>query len=287
MRARRGGLAIWRLQGTTRRAVFPGLPPGVRRDRARAPALARQVRCAPPGGLSLARGAVRCTVSPRAVSRPACAWGQQGLVPGLTRGGRPWPPSGWADEPPRQCLAASVPLPTRVRGRVRWPPDGPEYASAAAWTEASAAVHRAAAPQAPSSRGRGLLTDGVASPLTRLRTLCPGARLGHGLRHARTKRPPYTDGARVAGPHPGVPGAAAHRPAGGRAGPTGAARGPGHEGGLGDGARRPAAAGDRPATGASPQRQRPAGGHAAGLPSSPRPPTGVSARARPAVQRGA
>jgi hypothetical protein len=39
----------------------------------------------------------------------------------------------------------------------------------------------------PSSRVRGILTEGFDSRVKSMRTLCPGARLGNGLRHALTK----------------------------------------------------------------------------------------------------
>ena len=47
----------------------------------------------------------------------------------------------------------------------------------------------AALPQAPAYRVRGILPDALDSTTSRLRTLCPGARLGTCLRHARNKLP--------------------------------------------------------------------------------------------------
>jgi hypothetical protein len=56
-------------------------------------------------------------------------------------------------------------------------------------TQAYRAFQHEASPQEPASRGRGLLTDGFDSTTKRLRTLVPGARLGHCLRHAMTQLP--------------------------------------------------------------------------------------------------
>jgi hypothetical protein len=56
-------------------------------------------------------------------------------------------------------------------------------------TQSYQAFQRAAVPQEPSDRVRGVLTEGVDSTTKSLRILCPGARLGFGLRHARIKLP--------------------------------------------------------------------------------------------------
>jgi hypothetical protein len=189
MRVRLGGIAIWRLQCTTCRAVFTVLPHFVLRYRSMSPEIARHVLFATHGGLSLERCAVLCNVSPMAVYRLVCALGHQGLVTGLTRCGLPLPTYFLADEKHSQCLAARVYLPTIVSGRVIWHLDYTEHASAAAFTESYAAFQRAASQQEPSYRVRGILTDGFDSTLKSLRTLFPGARLGNCLRHALTKLP--------------------------------------------------------------------------------------------------
>jgi hypothetical protein len=189
VRVRLGGIAIWRLQCTTCRAVFTVLPHFILRYRSMSPEIARHVLFATHGGLSLERCAVLCNVSPMAVYRLVCALGHQGLVTVLTRCGLPLPTYFLADEKHSQCLAARVYLPTIVSGRVIWHLDYTEHASAAAFTESYAAFQRAASQQEPSYRVRGILTDGFDSTLKSLRTLFPGARLGNCLRHALTKLP--------------------------------------------------------------------------------------------------
>jgi hypothetical protein len=139
-----GGIAIWRLQCTACRAVFTVLPHVVLRYRSMSPEIARHVLFATHGGLSLERCAVLCNVSPMAVYRLVCALGHQGLVTVLTRCGLPLPTSFLADEKNRQCLAARVYLPTIVGNRVIWHLDYTEHASAATFTESSAALQRAA-----------------------------------------------------------------------------------------------------------------------------------------------
>jgi hypothetical protein len=189
LRVRLGGIAIWRLQCTTCRAVFTVLPHFVLRYRSMSPEVARHVLFATYGGLSLEHCAVLCNVSPMAVYRLVCALGHQGLVTVLTRCGLPLPTYFLADEKHSQCLAARVYLPTIVSGRVIWHLDYTEHASAAAFTESYAAFQRAASQQEPSYRVRGILTDGFDSTLKSLRTLFPGARLGNCLRHALIKLP--------------------------------------------------------------------------------------------------
>ena len=54
---------------------------------------------------------------------------------------------------------------------------------------AGCAFQQAALQQGPLYRVRGILTDGFDSTTSSLRTLCPGARLGHCLRHALKKLP--------------------------------------------------------------------------------------------------
>jgi hypothetical protein len=92
----------------------------------------------------LERCAVLCNVSPMAVYRLVCTLGHQGLVTVLTRCGLPLPTSFLADEKQSQCLAARVYLPTIVSNRVIWHLDYTEHASAATFTESSAALQRAA-----------------------------------------------------------------------------------------------------------------------------------------------
>jgi hypothetical protein len=189
VRVRLGGIAIWRLQCTTCRAVFTVLPHFILRYRSMSPEIARHVLFATHGGLSLERCAVLCNVSPMAVYRLVCALGHQGLVTVLTRCGLPLPTYFLADEKHSQCLAARVYLPTIVSGRVIWHLGYTEDASAAALTQSYGAFQRAASQQEPSYRVRGILTDGFDSTLKSLRTLFPGARLGNCLRHALTKLP--------------------------------------------------------------------------------------------------
>jgi hypothetical protein len=107
----------------------------------------------------------------------------------LTRGGLPLPVSFLADEKHSTCLADTVYLPPLVRGRVLWPLGSTEDARAAACPEASQEFHRAASQQEPSSRVKGVRLDGVDSTSKSRRTLVPGARLGHCLRHALNKLP--------------------------------------------------------------------------------------------------
>jgi hypothetical protein len=124
--------------------VFTVLPHVVLRYRSMSPEIARHVLFATHGGLSLERCAVLCNVSPMAVYRLVCTLGHQGLVTVLTRCGLPLPTSFLADEKQSQCLAARVYLPTIVSNRVIWHLDYTEHASAATFTESSAALQRAA-----------------------------------------------------------------------------------------------------------------------------------------------
>jgi hypothetical protein len=79
--------------------------------------------------------------------------------------------------------------PTMGSGRVIWPVGDTEDARALAVTPSSLACQQVAVQQEPASRVRGLLTEGFDSTVKRLRTLCPGVRLGYCLRHALTKLP--------------------------------------------------------------------------------------------------
>jgi len=80
-------------------------------------------------------------------------------------------------------------LPTIVRGRVLGHLGYTENASAAAFTQSYGEFQRAASQPEPSSRVRGILTDGFDSTRNSMRTLFPGARLGHCLLHAVNKLP--------------------------------------------------------------------------------------------------
>jgi hypothetical protein len=189
VRVRLGGLTIWRLQCTACRAVFTVLPHFVLRYRQMRPEVARNALRATHGGLSLELCAVIDHISPMALYRLICAFGHQSLVAVLTRCRLPLPTYVLADEKHSRCLAEHVYLPTIVSGRVLWHLGHTEDASAAALTRAYSEFQRAASPQEPSFRVRGLLTDGFDSTLKSLRTLFPGARRGNCLRHAIIKLP--------------------------------------------------------------------------------------------------
>jgi len=73
LRVRLGGVSIWRLQGTTCRAVFTVLSPFVLRYRSMRPEAARNALLATQGGLSLELCAVICHLSPMALYRLVCA----------------------------------------------------------------------------------------------------------------------------------------------------------------------------------------------------------------------
>jgi hypothetical protein len=188
-RVRLGGVTIWRLQCTTCKAVFTVLPHFVLRYRPMRPDAARDALLATHGGLSLELCAVICPISPMALYRLVCAFGHQGLVTGLTRGGLPLPTYCLADEKHSRCLTDQVYLPTIVSGRVLWHLGYTEAASTAAFTQSYQEFQPAALQQEPAYRVRGLLTDGFDSTTSRLRTRFPGARLGNCLRHAINKLP--------------------------------------------------------------------------------------------------
>src|SRR5262250_2635931 len=189
VRVRLGGVTIWRIQCTTCRAVFTGLPHCVLRYRQMRPEVARDALLATHGGLSLELCAVLSHLSPMALSRLVCAFGHHSLVTVLTRCGLPLPVYFLADEKHSKCLAAKVYLPTIVCGRVIWHLGYTTEASAAAFTQSYGAFQRAASQQEPSYRVKGALTDGFDSTTKSLRTLFPGARLGNCLRHALLKLP--------------------------------------------------------------------------------------------------
>ena len=188
-RIRLGGLTIWRIQCTTCKAVFTVLPHFVLRYRTMRPEVARDALLATHGGLSLAWCAVICHISPMALSRVICALGQQSLVTVLTRCALSLPVYLLADEKHSRCLTEKVYLPTIVRGRVIWHLGYSASKSAAAFTESYGVYQRAALLQEPTYQVRGALTDGFDSTTRSMKTLFPGARLGHCLRHALNKLP--------------------------------------------------------------------------------------------------
>jgi hypothetical protein len=188
-RVRLGGVTIWRIQCTTCKAVFTVLPHFVLRYRQMHPAVARDALLATHGGLSLEWCAVIYDISPMALYRLVCAFGHQSLVTVLTRCGLPLPVYFLADEKHSHCLTDKVYLPTVVHGRVLWHLGYTDDASAAAFTQSYGEFQRAAAQQEPSYRVKGVLIDGFDSTSKSMRTLFPGARLGHCLRHALNKLP--------------------------------------------------------------------------------------------------
>jgi len=128
-------------------------------------------------------------ISPMALYRLICAFGHQSMVAVLTRCRLPLPTDGLADAKHSRCLTENVYHPTIVSGRVIWHLGNTEDARVAACTQSSGEFQRAASQQEPSYRVRGSLTDGFDSPIKSMRTLFPGARLGHCLRHALNKLP--------------------------------------------------------------------------------------------------
>ena len=137
-------------------------------------------------GLGLELCAVICHLSPMAIYRLICAFGQQSLVAVLTRCGLALPVYFLADEKHSRCLTDNVYRPTIVTGRVIWHLGYAENASTVALTQSYEEFRRAASQQEPSYRVRGILTDGFDSTTKSLHTLFPGARLGNCLRHAIT-----------------------------------------------------------------------------------------------------
>jgi hypothetical protein len=189
LRVRLGGVSIWRIQCTRCRAVFTVLPHFVLRYRQLRPEVARDALLATQGGLSLELCAIIWHISPMALSRLVCAFGQHSVVTVLTRCGLPLPPYFIADEKHSRCLTDKVYLPTIVSGRVIWHLGYTEEASAVAFTQSYREFQRAAYQHEPTYRVRGILTDGFDSTTSSMRTLFPGARLGFCLRHALNKLP--------------------------------------------------------------------------------------------------
>jgi hypothetical protein len=157
MRVRVGGVTIWRVQCTTCKAVFTILPHFILRYRSMRPEAARDALLAIHGGLSLELCAVIGHLSPMALYRLVCAFGQQNLVTVLMRCGLPLPAYFLADEKHSHCLRDRVYLPTIVSGRVIWHLGYTEAASAAAFTRSYQEFQRAASQQEPSYRVRGIL----------------------------------------------------------------------------------------------------------------------------------
>src|SRR6266446_4514011 len=189
VRVRLGGLTIWRMQCASCKAVFTVLPHFVLRYRKMRPEVARDALLATHGGLSLEWCAVICHISPMALYRLICALGKQSLVAVLTRCALSLPVYLLADEKHSKCLTERVYLPTIVSGRVIWHLGYSDSKSAAAFTESYGAYQRAALQQKASYQVRGALTDGFDSTTRSMKTLFPGARLGHCLRHALNKLP--------------------------------------------------------------------------------------------------
>ena len=189
VRIRLGGLTIWRIQCTRCKAVFTVLPHFVLRYRKMRPNVARDALLATHGGLSLEWCATICHISPMALYRVICAFGQHSLVSVLTRCGLRLPAYILADEKHSRCLTAKVYLPTIVSGRVIWHLGYSDAQSAAVFTQSYGVFQQAALEQEPSYRVKGALTDGFDSTVSSMRTLFPGARLGFCLRHALNKLP--------------------------------------------------------------------------------------------------
>jgi hypothetical protein len=189
VRVRLGGVTLWRVQCTTCKAVFTVLPHFILRYRAMRPEVARDALLATHGGLSLERCAVIGHLSPMALYRLVCAFGQQSLVTALMRCELPLPTYFLADEKHSHCLRDRVYVPTIVSGRVIWHLGYTEAASAVAFTRSYQEFQRAASQREPSYRVRGILTDGFDSTNNSMRILFPGTRLGTCLRHAVIKLP--------------------------------------------------------------------------------------------------
>jgi hypothetical protein len=132
---------------------------------------------------------VICHISPMALYRVICAFGQHSAVTVLTRCGLPLPRYILADEKHSRCLTEQVYLPTIVSGRVIWHLGYSESKSAAPFTASYGEFHRVAQQADPSYKVKGALTDGFDSTVSSMRALFPGVRLGYCLRHALNKLP--------------------------------------------------------------------------------------------------
>jgi hypothetical protein len=96
--------------------VFTVLPHFVLRSRQMRPDVARNALLATHGGLSLELCAVICHISPMALYRLICAFGQQRLVAVLSRCGLPLPVYVLADEKHSHCLTDKVHIPSHLEG---------------------------------------------------------------------------------------------------------------------------------------------------------------------------
>jgi hypothetical protein len=164
VRVRVEEVTIWCIQCTTCKAVFTILPHFILRYRQMQPEVARNALMATHGGLSLELCALIGHLSPMALYRLVCAFGQQSLVTVLTRCGLLLPTYFFADEKHSRGLTANVYLPTIVCGRVIWHLGYTEDASAAALTQSYGVFQCTAIQQEPTYRVRGILTDGLTAP---------------------------------------------------------------------------------------------------------------------------
>ena len=178
VRLRVRGVTIWRIQCTTCKAVFTVLPHFVLRYRRMRPEVARDALLATHGGLSLEWCATICHISPMALYRVICAFGQHRLVSVLTRCGLRLPAYILADEKHSRCLTDKVYLPTIVSGRVLWHLGYSASKSAAAFTQSYGVFQQVALEQEPSYRVKGALTDGFDSTVSSMRTLFSGGSPG-------------------------------------------------------------------------------------------------------------
>lgn len=188
-RLRLGGLTIWRIQCTSCDAVFTVLPHFVLRYRRMSPDVARQALIATHGGLSLEWCATVFHISPMALYRLVCAFGQHSLVTVLLKCDLPLPVYFLADEKHSHCLTGRVYLPTIVSGRVMWHLGYSASKSAVAFTASYGQFRQVASQKDPCYEVQGVLIDGFDSTTSSMRTLFPRARLGHCLRHAINKLP--------------------------------------------------------------------------------------------------
>jgi hypothetical protein len=163
-RVRLGGIAIWRIQCTTCKAVCTVLPHFILRYRQMHPEVARYALLATHGGLfGTLRGHQAC-LTHGALSSDLCT--------GTT-----------------QLSGRAHPVWTASGGRVIWHLGYTEGASAAAFTQSYQEFQRAALQYEPAYWVRGILTDGFDSTTKSMRMLFPGARLGNCLRYALIKLP--------------------------------------------------------------------------------------------------
>ena len=189
VRARLGGLTIWRVQCTSVKPCSRSYRTSFLRYRQIRPEVARDALLATHGGLSLELCAAICHLSPMALYRLVCALGHQGLVTVLTRCGLPLPAYFLADEKHSRCLTEKVYLPTIVQ----WPGDLASGLHNGGQCRSLYPILRRVptrcGPAGAVYRVRGVLTDGFDSTPRVMRTLFPGIRVGTCLRHALLKLP--------------------------------------------------------------------------------------------------